>query len=368
MDADAARVEGESLHVFYVSAFERSDVPTESARAAADGLYYADLHGFDTHGAANLDGLYLRMLRDRTVDAEAVPVVAEERAATATIDARNGLGFVAGRFGMEEAVGRARRYGVGAVGVRRSSHCGSIGYYARLAADEGMVGIALTNLGAQQILRPVGGSRALLGTNVVAAAAPSSSTAPFTLDMSAAVGATGRIKAALRSGETLPPGWLVDDGGAPVVDPQAYYEGRGHLQFLGGTPETGGHKGYGLAILVDVLAGILPGARVGPAAADLGRDPGSGRADDDVGHFFLALDPAAFGPVEAFARRMDEMLNALVSCEPAPGSARVVYPGLLEAETADERRANGIPLRADVLDELLGVASRLDIEPPRIRP
>jgi LDH2 family malate/lactate/ureidoglycolate dehydrogenase len=362
VDADVVRVDAASLYEFYVAAFERSGLPAAAARTAAESLSYADLHGFDTHGAASLDGLYLRMLRDGTVCPTAVPEVVESRPAAATVDAHNALGFVAARFGMEEAIRLARRCGVGAVAVRRSSHCGSMGHYARLAADAGLVGMALTNLGAQRILRPLGGSRRLLGTNVVAAGAPTASTAPFVLDMSTAVVAAGRIKAAVRAGQRVPDGWLVDDAGRTVSDPQAYYDGRAHLQFVGGGPATGGHKGYGLAVLVDVLAGALSGARVGPSRSDL--DSASGREDDDIGHFFLALDPSAFGPVASFLDRMDDMLEALASSEPAGDARRVLYPGLVEAETAVERGANGVPVARRVFEELLEVASRLRIEAP----
>lgn len=350
-------VTADSLHAFYVSAFRAMNVPAEHSRICADGLHYADLHGIRTHGAGALNRLYLRMLRDGEVEAKAEPEIVRDNEATALVDGGNGLGFVGAEFGLREAVRRARRFGVGAVSVRNSSHCGCMGWYTGLASADGAIAIASTNLGVQGVMPPPGGLDRLLGTNVIAAGAPAGTMPPFSLDMSAAVVATGRIRLARDRGESVPDGWLADDGGRPVTDPQAYFDGGAQLQFLGGAPITGGYKGYGLAILADVLCGVLGGAGVGPAPS-----AGDGREDADIGHFFLAIDVSAFRDVDEFLPDMDRMLGALRGSRPARPDRPVSYPGLPEHEYRSGLD-NRIPLPSAVVADLASVADELGLPP-----
>lgn len=359
-----AMIDLDSLRAFYVAAFDAMGVPHAHSTVCADGLLHADRVGVRTHGAASLNRLYLRMLREGAVDRAAVPRIERDAKSTAVVDGGNGLGFVAAEFAMREAIARAGEFGIGAVAVRNSSHCGCMGYYTNLAVSAGMIGIASTNLGTQGVLPPPGGLDRLLGTNVVAAAAPAAAEAPFSLDMSAAVVAAGRIRLARDGGERLPAGWLVDDTGAPVTDPARYFDGTAALQFVGGAPATGGFKGYGLAILADVLCGALSGASVGPNAANLGGAPASGREDADIGHFLLAVDVAAFRPLAEFTTAMDDMLGVLRAARPAAGDP-VGYPGLPERTTARDRAEHGVPLPSAVLTELYLVGAELGLLVPR---
>jgi LDH2 family malate/lactate/ureidoglycolate dehydrogenase len=361
-----AAIEVESLRAFYVAAFEAMGTPRPDAETAAAGLLYADLRGFDTHGAANLDRIYLAKLASGEIAAAAAPSVVSERAAVAAVDGNRALGFVSGRYAMGLAIECAREYGVGAATVRNSTHCGSMGFYTQQAATAGTIGIALTNLGAQRLLPPLAGVTPLLGTNVVAAAAPSGELPNFSLDMSTATVSAGRLRAAQRRGEEVPAGWLVDRDGSDVLDPGAYFEGRAHLQFLGGEQQTGGHKGYGLAVLADLLCGVLAGARVGPERGIGDSENNGHNADLGIGHFFLALDVGAFRPFSAFAEGVDEMLSVLRESEPRQPDRPVSYPGLPEAETAAERLEQGVvPLERGVADSLAAVADRLSINPPK---
>lgn len=351
-------VDAKSLHEFYVRAFQSHGMSEVDSRTCADGVHHADLVGTATHGAGILGRLYLTMLRDGTVDPRAVPAVVRETGATALVDGGNGVGFVSATFAVRAAVERAGRYGVGVVAVRNSSHCGCMGHYTRIAVEAGMVGIALTNLGAQGLIPPPGGRDRLLGTNVLAAAAPTRDAAPFSLDMSAAVVAAGRIRQARARGERVPVGWLADADGEPVTDPNAYFDGAADLQFLGGGPATGGYKGYGLAVLADILCGVLTGAAVGTDSAG-----GAPREDADIGHFFLAVDVGAFRERGAFQADLDRMLGTLAGSTPARPDRSLGYPGLPE----HERRlasAESVAVPAEAVAELEGIAADLGLPAP----
>jgi len=360
MPVSTVAVTAESLHRFYVACFAAMGVPAAQARSCADGLHHADLHGIPTHGAAALDRLYLTMLRDGLVEPTAVPVVERDHRAVAVVDGRNAIGFVTAEFAMGEAIERAGRFGVGAVAVRNSSHCGSMGWYTGLAARRGVIGLASTNLGGQRIVPPPGGAEPMLGTNVLAASAPAGELPPFNLDMSTAVVAAGRVRQARRRGERVPEGWLVDARGETVTDPAAFDEGTARLRFLGGDPDTGGHKGYGLAVLADVLCGVLGGAAFGPGE----RAPeGPAREDADIGHFFLALDVPAFRAAGEFASDMDRLLGGLAGTAPVDPARPVGYPGLPE-QRFREANAGTVPLDRDVAEDLERVARRLGVAPP----
>ena len=360
MTAAAWRITERSLRRFYARVFEATGMSVEDSDLAARALVFADVRGVVTHGAANLERIYVSRLLDGRIDPRAEPRLASDRGAAATLDGNRGIGFVVAHRAMRQAVERARRFGVGGVGARNSTHCGGMAFYTREAADAGMIGLAFTNLGAQGILRPPGGSARLVGTNVVAGAAPAGDHPAFSLDMSAAVVSTGRLRAAARQGDRLPAGWLVGDDGEPVHDAGAYFDGSAHLQFLGGDDSTGGYKGYGLALLADMLCGILTGGHVGPNADAL---HGQQLEDAGVGHFMIAIDIAAFRPLDDFRRDLDEMLGTLMRSPARRPGGRVGYPGLEE-----EARASGgvVTLSRELGDSLESVARRLAIAPPAI--
>lgn len=356
---EAVRVQPDALRAFAARVFRACGMDEEPSEAAARALCHSDLVGMDTHGIANLAGLYVPRLLDGRIDPRARPEVHSGGGAAVVVDGRDGLGLYVGTVALDQAVERARTHGVAAVAVRRSSHLGSTGYYTARAASAGMVAIVASNCGTQRIARPPGGLEPMLGTNPISAAAPAGRLPPFVLDMSTTVVPTGQVRAAHARGESVPEGWLVDDDGRPVTDPGAFDDGRAHLQWLGGSPSTGAYKGFGLGLLVDVLAGVLAGAGSGPLG-----EPG---ADDrDVGHFVLALDVAAFRPPEEFAAAMDAILGAVLGSPAAPG-ARVRYPGHPESERAAERAAAGVPLTAHVARELDELADRLAVDPPARR-
>jgi LDH2 family malate/lactate/ureidoglycolate dehydrogenase len=359
------RVCATDLERFYREAFIAERTTPAAAEAGAAGLLYADLHGIDTHGAANLDRVYLAKIRAGEIDGAAEPQIVVDTNAVALIDAHRCLGFLPASRGMELAVAKAGRFGIGAVAVRNSTHCGALGYYTSLAAKHDSVGIGFTNLGSEVHLRPPNGRRNLLGTNVIAAGSPAGDAPRFNLDMSVAAVAVSRIRAAQKRGEQVRPGWLRDESGREVTDPAQFTKGAAFLQFLDGRNTPGGYKGYGLAILIDILCGVLSGGCVGPTRRNLAE--GAGRADHPgVGHFFVALDARAFRPSGDFHLAMDELLNCLVDCPPASQTETVRYSGVRQHTAAVDRQAHGIPVDAVTHEGLMDIGRRHNIAPPSV--
>ncbi|MER6691810.1 Ldh family oxidoreductase, partial [Streptomyces minutiscleroticus] len=335
-------------------------VPPARAATAAAALCHGDLTGPASHGVANLTRLYLPLLACGRADPAAVPEVLGDLGACAVVDARRALGLWAAAEAMDDAAGRARRYGVGLVAVRGATHFGCAGFHAARAAARGMIGIVAGNCGGQRIARPPHGALAMLGTNPLAVAAPALEGHPFVLDMSTTVVPTGRVRAAARRGGSVPEGWLEDAAGRPVTDPAAFDRGTAHLRWLGGDPDTGAYKGYGLGLAVELLAALVPGAAVGPAPAALAGDGRPHGRDDDIGFLLLAVDPRTLRPEADFAAAAEEMFRTLLRCPPLDPRTPVRYPGWWEAERARERRRAGVPLAAGVHEEL----TRLGLDLP----
>ena len=323
-----SRFPPDSLQRFAARALAALDVPGPGAALVAESLVEAELAGQRTHGLLRLPFLLDRLSAGLINPRPAFRMLGE-RAAAAVLDADNGLGPLAGVRAVELAAERARAAGVGIVAVRRSNHLGSLGFYLRRATALGVVGLAFTN--TPPAMPPPGGRRPYLGTNPIAAGFPTSGD-PVIVDMATSQVARGHILEAARLGEPIPEGWAVDAGGEPTTDPHAAISGS--LLPLGGT------KGFALALLVEVLSGVLSGAAVGPEV--VGTFTPADR-ESNVGHCFLAIDPEALAP--GFAVRMDRLaadLRALGGR--APGDRRL-------AERA-RRLAGGVEVPAPLLVEL----------------
>lgn len=343
------------LLAFTTGVFRDQGVPGARAQAAAVALLYGDLHGLGSHGLANLTRLYLPLFDTGRVDPAAEPVVVNDTGAAALLDARRALGLWAAGEAMDAAICRAAKHGVGLVSVRGATHFGCAGHHAVKAAERGMIGVVASNCGGQRIARPPGGMLTMLGTNPLSVAAPALPGRPFVLDMSTTVVPTGRVRAAARAGTPIPPGWLADDNGAPVTDPGAFDRGEAHLRWLGGSPETGAYKGFGLAIAVELLAAALAGAALGPAPAALAGDGGPHGTDDDIGYLVLAIAPETVRPGGDFAATTRSLFGALLDCPPEPGKPAVRYPGWVESHRAERHLRHGVPVAADVHQELLAL-------------
>jgi LDH2 family malate/lactate/ureidoglycolate dehydrogenase len=281
--------------------------------------------------------------------------VVRDTGAAAVVDARTALGLWAATEAVELAADKASDHGIGLVPVRGGTHFGCAGHHAAVAAARGMIGVVASNCGGQRIVRPPGGAVAVLGTNPLSVAAPALPGRPFVLDMSTSVVPTGRVRAAARAGEPIPAGWLADERERPVTDPAAFDRGEAHLRWLGGDPQTGAYKGFGLALAVELLAAALSGAALGPDPAALDGDGGPHGVDDDIGYLVLVIAPEVLRPGGGFATTVRTVFGTLLDCPPAAGGGAVRYPGWLEAERALAHRRDGVPLARDVHEDLLAM-------------
>jgi LDH2 family malate/lactate/ureidoglycolate dehydrogenase len=348
----AVRVPYPDLLAFVTQVLRARGLPEDRAGAAAEALCHGDLTGFTSHGVTNLTRLYLPLLDSGRCDPRAEPRIVADHGASVLLDARRALGLWAATEAMDLAVERARRYGVGMVSVRGATHFGCAGHHALRAVRHQMVGLVTANCGRQRIVRPVGGRAPMLGTNPLALAAPAGDRPPFVLDMATTVAPTGRIRAAARAGQSVPAGWLQDDAGAPVTDPAAFDRGRAHLRWLGGDPDTGAYKGFGLGLLVEVLSALVPGAGIGPREETA--EPAG--PDDDIGCFVLAVAPGRLRPEAEFRADAADLFGALLGCPPVRADEPVRYPGWPEDALSRERRAHGVPLEPALYREMLDLA------------
>ncbi len=321
------------LHRQITTVFEKWGMSADDASTAATIMVDTDLSGVDSHGIGMLPH-YHKLFAEGRLDPRAVPITIRDTGPVVLIDARHGIGHVASHAGMRAAMDKARQHGIGVSGVTGSNHYGAAGWYARMAADEGLVAFSMTNV-TNHFLVPVRGTKPALGTNPIAFAVPTDDPQrPVLLDMATTTVAFGKVNIARRSGKPIPAGWALDDHGGPETDSQRAYEGR-RLAPLGGTRELGAHKGYGLALMVEILCATLTGA-----------------ADLDTGHFFLVLDPAAFRSRDDFKADLDGLLGRLRAIGPSDPDQPVLIPGDPEHDMVSQRREGGIPMVQTLVDEV----------------
>ncbi len=331
--------------------FEKLGVSPEDAAEGADVLTMTDLRGVETHGVSNMLRAYVRDYQAGKLDPRPGWRMVRESAGTAVIDAERRLGIMVGPKAMRLAVEKARTVGVGVVTVYNSGHFGAIGHFAMQAAQQDMVGVCFTGAGLNVV--PTFASKPLLGTNPIALAAPARHEAPMLFDAATSAIAGNKIRLAMRVGSPLLPGWVTDKEGTPIVEEKPVFDRDEFYQApLGGTREQGSHKGYGFALMAEVLSTILSGALPTMLV------PGSGSKNH-----FAAYNIEAFTDVEQFKDTMDSMLKTLRTATPAPGQDRVLYPGLSEAEETQARRAHGIPLHKEVLQWFAECTRELGLAP-----
>jgi LDH2 family malate/lactate/ureidoglycolate dehydrogenase len=323
---------------------EAAGLEAEGAATVAQTLIDASLRGVDSHGIARTV-VYAERLRAGTLNPRPRPRVERRDGALALLDGDRGPGQIAALAALDLTVELAREHGVGAVAVRRSSHFGAAGWYTVRAARQGLVALATCN--SDPLVVPFGGSRPALGTNPIAIAAPTPD-GVWTLDMATSQVAWNKIVNARIEGRTLPEGWAVDPQGLPTTDAEVA---------IGGLP-LGGYKGYGLAVMVEVLSAVFSGAGV---QADSGRlfvtdEP------QDVGHFFLALDPERTVGRDAFAATLAGLLTALRANPPAAGFDEVLVPGDPEDRAARERTEMGVPLPDGLWAQMEVLSGQLGVE------
>jgi ureidoglycolate dehydrogenase (NAD+) len=340
-----------TLRAFCAAAMERAGASPADASATAEGLVAADLRGVHSHGVLRV-GIYVDRLRAGSIDPAARLETVRDSGAIVVADAHAGPGIARAMQAMELAIARARSAGIGVVAVRNANHCGMLAHFAMRALREGMVGFATCNADSQ--VAPYGARAKFLGTNPLALAIPAGEEPAVVLDMATSVVAHGKVKGAFDRGEAIPPDWAVDPAGKPTRDPGEALAGA-LLAF-------GGAKGSALSIAIDLLAGVLPGARSGPEIVPLYQRLGEAQG---VGQLFAALRVDAFDSVEAFTARVDQAIRRIRALPTAAGVARIFLPGEPEQARAAERATGGIPLPADAVAELARVAKLLGLEAPR---
>jgi L-2-hydroxycarboxylate dehydrogenase (NAD+) len=347
------------LHEFCVEVFRRLEVPEADARLAADVLASADRRGIDSHGVARLR-TYVDLLSVGRINPRPTLRVVRETASTATVDGDNGLGLVVGPKANQIAMDKAQRAGTGWVAVRHTNHFGIGGYYVLKAIERDMIGWSMTN--TTRAVAPFGGAERMLGTNPLALGVPAGEEPPIVLDMSTCTVPYGKIEMAVRRGESIPLGWAIDGEGRPTTDPSAMIQG-GALLPLGSDAEGSGHKGYGLAVAVDVLSAVLSGANWGPFAPPFAlRQPDPPRkVGKGIGHFFGAMRVDAFRDLDEFKSHVDDFVRTLRATRPASGVEAVLVPGDPEHRAEAERAAHGVPLLPAVIDDLRDISRQTGV-------
>lgn len=347
--------------------FVGAGIPAERAAIGSDILLWASLRGVDTHGVRNLRPLYIRFIEDGRLDPLAVPGIEYETPMSIRANGHNGFGLYAAHWAMQQAIERAQQSGLGIVSMHNSNHLGAAGYYAAMAAEAGLVGASMTAYflaeDAEVGVLPIHGKRPMLATNPLAISFPTETEVPFLLDMATSVVPYNRIAMLRDAGLPIPLGWGLDGEGNPTTDPGQLKQ----LLPLGGTRELGGHKGYSLSLMVEVLCALLSGgwneAEAAPPATS-----GGGRKQHNFAHFFAALRVDLLRPLTDFKRDMDDLIRTVHSREPAAGHDRIRVPGEIEHHTALQREANGIPLSETVVADLQTMAADLGVRlPPALR-
>lgn len=349
----------EFLKEFIVRTFLHFDVPPEDARLASEVLAASDLRGIESHGVARLH-TYFDMLTLGRINPRPQLKIIRQTPSTATVDGDNGLGLVVGPKANQISMEKAHQVGSGWVSVCNTNHYGIAGYYVLKALEQDLIGWAMTN--STKLVAPLWGGERMLGTNPIAIAFPGKQEPPIVIDMATSACAYGKVEMARRKKTEVPEGWIIDQSGISSRIPQQMIDG-GALLPLGSTREMGGHKGFCLATMVDILCCVLSGANWGPFAPPFALrqeipDRSVGRG---IGHFFGAMQIEAFIDPDEFKQQIDQWIQVFRNTRPQPGTEGVVIPGDPERLAEQERSVTGIPLVLPVVEELRDISRQTGI-------
>jgi len=332
---------------FAAACLEQLGLAAADARLVAETLVESNLRGVDSHGVVRLPH-YAKRLRNGTIKARPQIAVQRTGPSTALVEGDAGMGQLVAVRAMREAISLARETGVGAVGARNSSHCGACAYFVELAVAAGMVGVALTH--TDSIMVPPGMKDIFLGSNPIAFGAPGGMEPAVIIDLSTTHAAWGKVIVARQEGKPIPPDWGVDSRGKPTTDAN---------QVVGLAP-TGGHKGYALALMIEILCAQLTGVPFGRHVTKMYGELDKPR---NLGHFMLALDIARFTDPALFRSQIDLLLKEIRSQDPADPARPPLAPGDPERLTAARRAKDGIPLPDNLIAELNALAAELAVKP-----
>jgi LDH2 family malate/lactate/ureidoglycolate dehydrogenase len=355
---DAHLLDPGVLHEWTSAVIGSVGTPPDIADDVAEVLVASDRRGIASHGTARLTQ-YVGLVEAGVMDPAARPVVMRDRPALVLMNGQNGWGQHACRVAVDLAIERARTMGTATVVVRRSNHYGIAGWYAMRAAAQGLIGVSLTN--SSPLVAPTRSRAALLGTNPIAVAAPAGRFGTYCLDMATSTVPRGRIEVAARRGWSLPVGWAIDADGRPATTPEAALEGS--LQPLGGEEATGGYKGYGLAVVVDLLTGVLGGTAFGRDVVSLFSTQ---EGPADLGETFMVIDPSAIDDEPGgFEHRLEALLTQMVEAPLAPDApGPVLVHGAPEAEAERRAQARGIAVDGEHFRDLEALGARLGVPVP----
>lgn len=340
-------VKAESMRHFCIAACREVKLSQEHAELVADVVLQADLRGVDSHGVTRFPH-YIGGYKRGTINPRPSIKVVEESGATAVIDGDDGLGSVVSLPAMTLAMDKAAEYGVGTVTVRKSGHYGMAAYWSMMALKRNMIGYTTTN--APPSLAPWGGITPSYGNNPFSYSIPAKKELPIVLDIAMSVVSAGKIQLAAMKNQALPQGWALDKNGEPTTDARAAFEGL----FV----PIGDYKGYGMALVNDVLCGVLSGGSFG---TDIPRPQPGRSVKNTTCHFFMAIDIGHFMPVTEFKERIDRMVGMMKSSRLAKGQKKIYLPGEKEFETHNQRTQEGIPYSKEVISQLKKLAQDLNI-------
>ena len=335
---------------FAFDSLSRQGVPGSGAKTTAEGLVDADLCGVDTHGIQRIP-IYCQRLQLGLISAYPRITVDNITPVCAHIDGDNGLGFVVATKAVEVAIERAEKFGFAISGIKHSTHFGMARFYIQQAVDSGFAAIVMTN--ASPSLPPWGSKRPIFGTSPIAIGFPNpSGENHFLLDMAPSVAARGKIRKAMRAGERIPEGWALDSEGRHTTDPMEAVKGV--------VLPIGGPKGSGIAMALDIFAGLITGAGFAGAVGDQLK---AFDRPQNVGHFIFVLNPEIFLGADEYKARFLEWEATVLSASPAEGVKRIYLPGQVETENKKERLVKGIPYLEKDVETLNEFADEYGIPP-----
>jgi Malate/L-lactate dehydrogenases len=350
------------LEKFMVNVMVKAGIPEADAKIVADVLLQADKLGFDSHGVNRFKSIYLDRIKEGILNPVTNYKIIKEGPTTAVIDGQNGMGHVIAYKAMKLAIEKAKKFGMGMVTVRNSSHYGFAGYYPLMAVRENMIGITGTN--ARPSIAPTFGVENMLGTNPMTFGIPSDESFPFLLDCATSITQRGKVELYAREGKDLPKGWVIDKNGESKTNSAEVLKdlisGNAALTPLGGVgEETGGYKGYGYATVVEILSAAL---QQGSFMKMLIGSKDGKKVPYSVGHFFIVIDISAFTDPEDFKKTTGNILRELRASKKMPGQTRIYTAGEKENDTWLQRKNKGVPFNNELLEEFRGLCNTYDLK------
>lgn len=355
-------IDFDTMERFMVDVFKGAGVPEEDAKVCADILITADKRGIDSHGIGRLKPIYIDRIKLGIQNPITNFEIVKEGPTTAVIDGHDGMGHVISKRAMQMAIDKAKKFGMGMVAVRNSTHYGIAGYYSLMACDAGMIGMTGTN--ARPSIAPTFGVENMLGTNPLVFGMPTDEDFPFVLDCATSITQRGKIEVYARSDKELPEGWVIDENGSTRTDTHQILKdlvkGTAALTPLGGIGEvTGGYKGYGYATIVEIMSSALQGGAF--LKGLLGFDENNKPMPYHLGHFFMAVDISAFIDLEAFKKTTGDILRELRNSKKAPGQDRIYTAGEKEYLAWLERKDKGVPVNEALQKDMLALKKDLGL-------